>query len=216
MPGIITSIQEQAKDARRVNIYLDGDFAVGVSKLLAVDLEVGQHLDDPAIGQLQFRDEKAKRVQQAMRLIQRRPRSRKELEDYYRRKGLDDALRDFVLEHLIELGLVNDWDFADEWIENRQAFRPRGARALRYELRKKGIAAHIIDEALEGFDEEAAALATSKIAWRRYKHLSEREYKRKALPYMARRGFSYAISANAIKKIRKERMGEENESEDST
>jgi regulatory protein len=216
MVRTITSIQEQSKDPNRVNVFLDEKFAIGVNKRLAAELEVGQHLDEQAIESLRFRDEKARRVQQAMRLIQRRPRSRKELDDYYRKKGVDDSLRNSLLEHLTAIGLVNDWEFADVWIENRQAFRPRGARALRYELRQKGIATEIVDEALQDFDEEGAAQAAAATAWRRYKHLSENEYRRKALPYMARRGFSYAISAQAIKQIRNERLGEQNESEVST
>jgi regulatory protein len=216
LSGYITSIRKQSKNPDRVSIDLDGKFAIGLSKRLAVDLKVGQPLDDQSIANLLFQDEKAKLVQQAMRLLQRRPRSRKELGDYYRKKGVADSLCSSILDYLAELGLVDDREFANVWIENRQAFRPRGERALRFELRQKGIAAEIIDEALEGFDEVGAAKAAAAVAWRRYRHLSVEEYMRKALPYMARRGFPYEIGAKTIKQVRNERLNEENESEVST
>jgi SOS response regulatory protein OraA/RecX len=45
-----------------------------------------------------------------------------------------------TLEKLIEKRWLDDLDFARQWIENRNTFRPRSNRLLAYELRLKGVA----------------------------------------------------------------------------
>ncbi len=54
-------------------------------------------------------------------------------------------------------GYLDDAAFSQFWIENRLRFRPRGATALRYELRQKGVDKETIDAELAELDEEEAA-----------------------------------------------------------
>lgn len=74
-------------------------------------------------------------------------------------KGFSDALVEVTLQRLIEKNWLNDLDFARQWIENRNAFRPRSKRLLAYELRLKGIADNTITQALENYagDEDRMA-----------------------------------------------------------
>ena len=45
----ITAIKRQKRDPNRVNIYLDDDFAFGLSRIIAGWLDVGHELDDEKI-----------------------------------------------------------------------------------------------------------------------------------------------------------------------
>ncbi len=52
-----------------------------------------------------------------------------------------------------DLDYLNDEEFAVQWIDNRQSFRPRSCMALTYELKSKGVSTVIIDRVLADFDE---------------------------------------------------------------
>ncbi|GAA3960122.1 regulatory protein RecX [Gordonia caeni] len=105
----------------------------------------------------------------ALRLLGVRARSRAEIADRLTRRGFDPETIDGVLERLEASGLIDDGDFAQQWVRSRHAHSGRGRLALRRELRTKGVADHLIDDALaeiEPEDERAqgAALAAKKLA----------------------------------------------------
>ncbi|PIZ25955.1 MAG: hypothetical protein COY47_03135, partial [Chloroflexi bacterium CG_4_10_14_0_8_um_filter_57_5] len=62
----ITAIKPQKKNPRRVNVYLDGEFAFGLSKLIAAWLKVGQTLPEEKIASLQAEDERETVYQKAL------------------------------------------------------------------------------------------------------------------------------------------------------
>src|SRR5712691_3515382 len=85
----------------------------------------------------------------ALRFLAQRPRSEQEVRRRLQRAGADEAAVESVLEQLRQHALVNDVAFAEYWVEQRQTFRPRGARLLRAELRQHGIDARAADAAAE-------------------------------------------------------------------
>jgi regulatory protein len=60
-----------------------------------------------------------------------------------------------AIERLGELGMLDDEAFASLWVESRDRARPRGERALRQELRQKGIDSETIARTLEERDRGA-------------------------------------------------------------
>jgi regulatory protein len=205
---VITDLQTQQQDPNRVNVYLDGAFAFGASKLvtMAHGLSVGQELRDAQMAAL-LRDDGAERAYNAaLNFLSYRPRSRREIETYFRKKKVDSELVPAVLERLERVGLLDDRAFATFWIENRQTFRPRGSWALRAEMRQKGLAAEVIDEALEGVsDEEEAAYEVASKKVRTLFLQDEREFFRKMVGFLQRRGFPYDVAAAVTGRIYRER-----------
>ena len=92
------------------------------------------------------------------------------------RKKLDDDVLEAVVQRMKEHGWIDDHAFAEAWVENRRVFRPRGARALRSELRGKGVTSEAIEAVLEGYDEDAAAYDAGVKAARRWQQ-AEREWR---------------------------------------
>ena len=74
-----------------------------------------------------------------LRLLSLRSRSESELEFRLKSKGYSDTSRRRILNLLKDNGLVDDFEFARQWIESRLRTNPRGKRALRQELAKKGV-----------------------------------------------------------------------------
>jgi regulatory protein len=190
----VTAIRLQTKNKDRVNVELDGAFGFGLAKILAVGLKVGQYLDAKSIAELQAEDEVEEGYRRAARLVARRPHSEQELRRYLQRKDISDAGQESVLERLRRVGLADDQAFAQAWVENRMAFRPRGAAALRAELRSKGISQPAIESALSELDEDEAAYQAAQKAARRYQGLDWELFHKRMRGYLARRGFhSYQI-----------------------
>lgn len=177
---------------------MDGEFGFGVAKVLAAQMRVGDHLSPREVSGLQEEDAYEEARKRALRLIGRRPRSKAELRRYFARREVAEPVQEAVIASLEESGLVDDGEFAETWIENRTTFRPRGAFALKSELKQKGVARRHIEAALEAFDEEAAARKAAREAAGRYEHLSWQEFRRKLGAYLGRRGFPYGLISAVV------------------
>jgi SOS response regulatory protein OraA/RecX len=77
-------------------------------------------------------------------------------------------------------------------------------RALRYELRLKGISHEIIEQALAPVDVSASAYRSASKKARQVQHLDQREFRRKLVEYLARRGFDYDVAREAAERHWKE------------
>ena len=93
-------------------------------------------------------------------------------------------------------------------MKNRSEFRPRSRRALAYELHQRGLADSAIRKALEGINEETLAYQAAAKQARRYRDLSERDFRNKLGSYLARRGFSYEIIKDVVARVWNEKQEE--------
>ena len=129
----------------------------------------------------------------AVRFLAARPRSELEIRRRLARAAVTDV--EPVLARLRSLNLVDDAAFARYWVEQRQTFRPRGARMLRAELRQYGVAAEPrIDEA------EAAYRAGAKKA-RQLACLDEPTFRSRLSGFLARRGFEWEVITEAVERL---------------
>ena len=201
----ITAIEPQQKNAQRVNIYLNGEFAFGLARIVATWLQIGQDLSDEKIASLKAEDESEAVYQKALHFISYRPRSSMEVRQNLTKRGISETLTAETVNRLQQNGLLNDESFAKTWTENRNEFRPRSKSALRMELRQKGIDEEIIQTVLEEqVDEEALARAAAHKHARRLEGLEWTEFRKKLGGFLARRGFSYATLAPVVSEVWKE------------
>ncbi len=207
----ITALEAQKRHSDRVNVYLDGAYAFGLPAILAAHLHVGQQLTEDAIEALRQADAIERATDRAVRLLARRPHSEAELRRYLARKNTPDAVIEAALAKLQRLGYVDDRAFAAYWVENRERFRPRGIRALRYELRQKGIAADVIEETLQDFDPQASARRAAQTYARRLHNLTRREARNKLAGFLQRRGFAYAVVREVVQDVLDELEAEQPE-----
>jgi len=201
----ITAIKPQEKRKNRFNVYFDGRFGFAISNELLVreGLKVGQELSPQKTEELVAKDRLGRAQEQIYRFLSYRPRSEKEIYDYFSKKELRDEEKKKIIDRLKEEKLIDDLEFARWFLEQRQTFRPKGSYALRQELRQKGINEKIIDRVLPGKKEELklAKKALAK-AEKKYASFLGREKKEKLMAYLRRRGFPW----EAIKKAVDERV----------
>jgi regulatory protein len=198
----ITAIEIQKKNPNRVNIYLDDQFAFGLSRLVAAWLSAGQTLSDEKIIALQAEDAREVAMQKALRFLGYRARSMQEVRANLEKHEIPDAVIDSTLKRLQENGLLNDQEFAQAWVENRNTFRPRSRRALSMELRRKGLDREIVQKVLdENVNEDALALEAARKYVRKVQGLEWQDFRQKLGGFLGRRGFSYDVIGPVLRLI---------------
>lgn len=162
-------------------------------------------LDEPAAtsGREADKDDAAeaysKAIQRAGRFLSARPHSEQELRT--KLALLDPSVEEAVFSRLHEWRLLDDEAFARQWVTERSA--KKGERALRAELRAKGVDEDVIASVLsEGEDSElerATSLASGYVRRVASKPLAKQAG---ALCQMlVRRGFSYESAQEATKAV---------------
>lgn len=205
MDYTITAITVQRRNPQRVNIDLDDEFAFGLSRIVAAWLHVGRTLSDQDIAQLQAKETQEVAFQNALRFIGYRPRTTAEIVSRLAEKGFAEIVIQETIERLRTNGLLDDATFARTWVENQSTFRPRGQRALAFELRRKGVTDEVIAQALEETpgEEELAYQAGTRQA-HKLVNLERNDFRMKLSAFLARRGFSYGTIAPVVSRIWKE------------
>lgn len=204
MSNIITSLQIQKKNKERVNVFLDGKYAFAINLMAAAKLKKNQQLSAAEIDALKSEDEGHKAYEAALRYLGSRPRSEAEIQKYLTGKEYDEEIVTVVIGRLKEFGYLNDESFSQFWTENRMQFRPKGARALRFELRQKGVDETTIDGALEEIDEVSAAWSAVEKKLQRWRSLERPEFEKKLKGFLLRRGFGYEVVNGVWKRAQEE------------
>jgi regulatory protein len=198
----ITAIEVQKKNPNRVNIYLDDQFAFGLSRIVAAWLSAGQTLSDEKIATLQTEDAREVAMQKALRFLGYRPRSMQEVRANLEKHEIPEAVIDSTLKRLQENNLLNDQEFAQAWVENRNTFRPRSRRALSMELRRKGLDDELVQKVLdENVNEDSLALEAARKYVRKVQGLEWQDFRQKLGGFLGRRGFSYGVTAQVLREI---------------
>jgi len=201
MSPIITALKVQKRNTKRVNVFLDGEFAFALAHVLAAWLRVGEALSPEKIAELKSLDEQEMAFQQASRLLALRPRSEVEVRRNLTKHGYSEAAITATLERLRRDGLVNDERFAQAWVENRSEFRPRSRRLLALEMRQHGLDEADAAQALQGVDDETLAYRAAQAYARKLKTTEWLEFRRKVAGFLARRGFGYEVALSTTRQV---------------
>ncbi|MFC2017993.1 regulatory protein RecX [Chloroflexota bacterium] len=143
----------------------------------------------------------------ALRYLSYRPRSEKEIKLCLNKRGFDDSSIESVLQSLREQLIVDDHAFARFWRHNRESFSPRSRALLQRELKEKGIAPHIIDEALDGFDDEWSAYMAAQKKMKAFASLDYNGFHHRLGAFLRRRGFGYTIANHTVNQLWQEMGG---------
>lgn len=212
--GRVSALEPQAKHPDRFNLYVDGHFSLGLSAYVASRVRVGQELSAQALEELAEAEQLEDAHNRALGRLEVRPRSEAEIRRYLCSKKYSKEIVDRVLDRLKKARLLSDREFAKFWVENRETFRPRSARALKYELRQKGVPQEEIARVVSKLDEAESAYRAARPRAERWKELDAQEFRDKLSGYLARRGFGYQITRETVSRIWKEQRGQKSSNEE--
>jgi regulatory protein len=140
-----------------------------------------------------------------LRLLTARARTRAELAGQLVKRGYPDDVAERVLDRLAEVGLIDDQDFAEQWVRSRHANTGKGKRALASELRTKGLNDEVIADALADIDAgaertRAEQLVADKLRRERLADdTDDLKVTRRLVAMLARRGYGQSMAFDVVK-----------------
>ncbi|MEA1926774.1 MAG: regulatory protein RecX [Candidatus Auribacterota bacterium] len=141
----------------------------------------------------------------ALRLLNYRERSIKELSDRLSEKHYSPGTITAVIKRLKELDLLDDKKFARLWTRSRVHSKPRSAWLISRELREKGISEEVIQEVVEDEytpeQEEEAAMSLAKKQAMRYRTDEPEKAREKLFAFLSRRGFSSDLIWKCLEEV---------------
>ncbi len=138
-----------------------------------------------------------------LRLLTARARTRFELTGQLTKRGYPDDVVEQVLGRLAAVRLIDDEDFAEQWVRSRQSNAGKGKRALAAELRTRGVDDEVIATALEGIDAGAERVRAEQLVERRLRREvlgdgDDAKVMRRLVGMLARRGYSQSVAVSAV------------------
>jgi regulatory protein len=129
------------------------------------------------------------------------PKSRAQLETVLKRRGVTSDVAAEVLDRLEDVRLVDDSAYAESYVTTRRA-STMSRRALGHELRSKGVAGSVVEEALDTLDpdaeiETARALVARKLPSTRSLPIDARV--RRLVGVLARKGYSGGLAMRVVR-----------------
>ncbi len=215
----ITLVERQKKNQNRFNIYLDGEFAFGADEDTVVNFRLlkGKEITSEEFEKILFETEIGKLMERMYGLFGRRQRTEREVRDYMRnlsfkrklkdQEEISEVIIDQVIDRLKTKQLLNDTQFAEDWMRARQISKKKGAIAIKSELMQKGVAKEVIDrlisETVTEESEQKLAQEALEKKIRSFKLLDSKEFKQKGLQFLMRKGFSYEVAKDVVEDFSK-------------
>jgi regulatory protein len=147
------------------------------------------------------REEQARAL--CLRLLTARARTRAELSGQLAKRGYPDDVTDRVLARLAAVGLVDDVEFAEQWVESRRSSAGKGRRALAAELHTKGVDNEVITTVLGGIDAGAERQRAEQLVRARLKREDldgdSTRVARRLVGMLARRGYDQNMAYDVVR-----------------
>ena len=189
--------------------------SLDVVQVVDLGVKVGLEISEDGLVELKKASEYGKLYQRTLEWVLVRPRSVRDTRDYLLRKlktsssgrssrpsSRGSSLRprsdcgcpsedvsefsESIIQRLLDKKYLDDYKFAEWYVENRFVKKGISKKRLKMELMKKGVAREIVDEVIDDRDDEEEIRKV--IAKKRAKYDDE-----KLMGYLVRQGFSYDL-----------------------
>lgn len=131
-------------------------------------------------------------------------RTRGELETKLKERLLPDDVIAEALDRLTEVGLIDDAAYARMFASSRHEVRGLSAYAIRMQLRRKGLADELIEDALADMDGDSERERAVDLVRRKApstKALDNQARTRRLASMLARKGYSSAVAFSVVKEV---------------
>lgn len=137
-----------------------------------------------------------------LRLLTGSAKTRKQLAEALAKREFPEDVAAEVLDRLEEVGLIDDAAFAESWVEIRQRDRGLSRRALARELRTRGVAREVVEEAVAQVEPEAEEAAARALVGRKLpatRGLDRDVRTRRLVGLLARRGYGEGVAFRVVR-----------------
>lgn len=197
---VITAIKKE-RGRYRVTINESEDVIVPVSLMRERPLKEGQPLNLEEYDNWLMIRQYRFALDRAVGYLAARARSKREIEQKLLQAGYRPCTVEMVIYKLERENLLDDADFARQWVESRSTHK-LGRNRIAQELRRKGISQEETEEALSAIEDEDQLSGAIALAEKAAARIKPGEDPRKAASriagMLARRGYSWDVAKEAI------------------
>ena len=139
-----------------------------------------------------------------LRLLTQRARTRSELAQTLRRRGVPDQAAGTVLDRFVEVGLIDDDALAESVVHTQHRERGLAARAVAVKLRQRGLPDSAVDAALAIIDLDSEREAARRLVARKLRALQglpQETRSRRLVGMLGRRGYSLVLAVDVVREV---------------
>lgn len=204
---LITEISQAKLNPNRVNLYLDHSFWIGITKDELIDFKIfkGFEIDIETKIQIERSSIESKTIEKIKKLILLRPRSKKEIEIYLKKKNLYDKS---IIKKCEDLKIISDEYFADWYVSQSLQSIKKGKILIQTKLIEKGVSKNIIDLILKkyssNFSPESEFEKGFKYAEKISSRINSKDLKKKKERLLRRlisKGYNYKTSIKIVNSL---------------
>lgn len=195
----ITAITVQEKNKKRCNIYIDGDFFIGLNAEIVYEnnLKVGNEIDKDRLKEITIEKDKSDALSKAINYLSKSMKTKKQIKTYLLGKGYSEEVVYYCIDKLKEYNYINDTEYAEKYILAKS--KNEGKNLIQFKLMQKGVKKEDILNAFDDVEidskENARQLAEKRL---KNKEITD-ELIVKTYRYIISKGFSYEDASYAIK-----------------
>lgn len=204
---IVTEIKEQKKTAGKYNIFVDGEyvFALFAQDISYFKIKEGAEISEKTFQYIQDTLMYIKAQDTALYYIGYKMRTEKEVITKLEDKEFSEVIIERVIEFLKKYNYLNDEEYAQKYIKQREKSSPRSIYALKYELKKRGVS----EEVLENSDiADTVEEVEGAYYWlnRKTRGVVPEDFKEKnkVIQFLQRKGYRYDIINQAFERLKEE------------
>ena len=139
-----------------------------------------------------------------LRRLSNAPRTRKELAQDLKNKKIEADIAQVALDRFEELGLINDQTYSENFVSTTHERRKLGKKALKQQLKSKGVSEEIANQAISQISEDDEFKAALALALKKIRSIQKDDPQtqiRKIVGLLARKGYSSSLSFQVAKEV---------------
>lgn len=198
---IVTSIEQQKKDKSRYSVFIDGQFAFGLSAtdIAYFKIKEGTEIYEETYRYITDTLVYIKAQDTALKFLSYKMRTEKEIVKKLYEKEFSEEIIAKVMAFLHKYGYVNDRKYCEAYIKESVRLKAKGRQLIKYELRERGISDSIISEAFENTEIDEVSSAV-KLLRKKVRDFSDMDFKtkQKYFAMLQRKGYGYDVIKEAF------------------
>lgn len=201
----ITHIEFRRRKPERFIVHFDDDQVHTFSPETALKhgFVLEKEFSEEELFEIMREDSIRQAKDQALRYLEIRPHSKKELFLKLQRKSYLREIIEIALSDLEEVDLVDDENFTRQFIRNELTLRPGSKKLIRSKLIQKGVPAEsfepILDELYEQQDEGEIALQIAQKFLKSQSRLRPEKRKERLVRHLLNKGFDWEVIDGVVK-----------------
>lgn len=200
--AIITKLEQQKKDANRVNVYVDGTFycGIGLDTLVQYRIKTGMAIDEQFLDAILMESEKGKALDKALTHLSSTLKTQKQMRDFLVQKGYTENIVEYVIDKLTSFGYLDDEAYCRAYCNSVSG---KGKKYLEQQLYRRGVDPHTISAVLDEMDEDEDEVFILLQKYMRGKEFTQANLT-KAFRHLMSKGYDYDVAKGALERLKDE------------